>query len=209
MYTYCIITRNDETEDDLAADGTLARENHMALRIKEGLKEYKKVLAVTGGFHSLGLYELLKSVISKKKSFTSSLKKMRAVFPVAYSYEAADALSGYASGIQRPYFYDCVMNKLIHCDDPAGVYSDTVLDLLIGTVRACDKHDIPVSMADASAAQSMMSGLAALRSCHECGLYELEDAITSVIYKWGRKQYPLPCLSTLCTNLPQATRQVI
>ncbi len=75
------------------------------------------------------------------------------------------------------------MNKLIHCDDPAGVYSDTVLDLLIGTVRACDKHDIPVSMADASAAQSMMSGLAALRGCHECGLYELEDAITSSFIK--------------------------
>ena len=38
-------------------------------------------------------------------------------------------------------------------------------------------------MADASAAQSMMSGLAALRGCHECGLYELEDAITSSFIK--------------------------
>lgn len=183
MYTYCIITRNDETENDLAADGTLARENHMALRIKEALKDNKKVLAVTGGFHSLGIYELLKSDNIQKEKLHKLSQKDEGCFPVAYSYEAADALSGYASGIQRPYFYDCVMNKLIHCDDPAGVYSDTVLDLLIGTVRACDKHDIQVSMADASAAQSMMSGLAALRGCHECGLYELEDAVTSSFIK--------------------------
>lgn len=204
MYTYCIITRNDETEDDLAADGTLARENHMALRIKEALKDNKKVLAVTGGFHSLGLYELLKSDNIQKEKLHKLSQKDEGCFPVAYSYEAADTLSGYASGIQRPYFYDCVMNKQIHCDDPAGVYSDTVLDLLIGTVRACDKHDIPVSMADASAAQSMMSGLAALRGCHECGLYELEDAITSSFIK-GEKTIssalPIDLMHKLATDV--------
>ena len=56
----------------------LQGENHMALRIKEALKDNKKVLAVTGGFHSLGLYELLKSDnIQKEKP--CSLKKMKAV----------------------------------------------------------------------------------------------------------------------------------
>lgn len=183
MYTYCIITRNDESEENLTADGTLARENHMALRISEALRENKKVLAVTGGFHSLGIYRLLSGGKIKKERLHKHSAKDEGCFPMAYSYEAADALSGYASGMQRPYFYDCIMKRLCNCEQPEGVYGDTVLELLIGTVRACDRRDIPVSMADAAAAQSMLSGLAALRDCHEWGLYELEDAITSSFIK--------------------------
>ena len=72
--------------------------------IKEALKDNKKVLAVTGGFHSLGLYELLKSDNIQKEKLHKLSQKDEGCFPVAYSYEAADALSGYASGIQRPIF---------------------------------------------------------------------------------------------------------
>lgn len=79
MYTYCIITRNDESKESLTADGTLARENHMALHISKALRENKKVLAVTGGFHSLGIYRLL-SGGKKKKDCTSTRQKTRAVF---------------------------------------------------------------------------------------------------------------------------------
>ena len=193
MYTYCIITRKDETAESLAAEGTLARENHMAMCIKAAMNQYDRVLVVTGGFHSLGLYELLNNNSIKKERLHKRSQKDEGCFPMAYSYEAADALSGYASGMQRPYFYDCVMKKLHLSDDPTGIYSDTILDLLTSTARACSKRELPVSIADAAAAQSMLSGLAAMRGCHECGLYELEDAVTSSFIK-GEK--------TISTSMP-------
>lgn len=52
----------------------------------------------------MGLYELLKSDNIQKEKLHKLSQKDEGCFPVAYSYEAADALSGYASGIQRPYF---------------------------------------------------------------------------------------------------------
>lgn len=93
MYTYCIITRNDESEESLTADGTLARENHMALRISEALRDSKKVLAVTGGFHNLGIYRLLSGGKIKKERLHKHSAKDESCFPMAYSYEAADAWS--------------------------------------------------------------------------------------------------------------------
>ena len=53
----------------------------------------KKVLAVTGGFHSLGIYRLLSGGKIKKERLHKHSAKDEGCFPMAYSYEAADALS--------------------------------------------------------------------------------------------------------------------
>ena len=204
MHTYCILTRNDVKEEEMKADGTSARESHMAVRILESMQEYKRVLVVTGGFHSKGLYEL---VNSGKKIKSPRLHKLpetnHGCFPMAYSYEAADALHGYASGMSYPYFYDCITQKLLETNNPENVYNSTTLDFLVKTQKATVKKDIPVTISDITSAHTLMNGLAALRNTRECGISELFDGVTSTFIK-GEKtvssSIPLDILAKLATG---------
>ncbi len=202
MYTYCSLIRSDATEEELSADGTLVRERYMAANIREAMNTYKRVLVVTGGFHTSGLLKLLEGDIP-----TVDLHKIpddcTGCFPAAYSYEAADALHGYASGMNWPYFYDCIYKNLKNRKDYKGVYDDETLGLLIKTSKEAAKKDIPVSIADVTAAKMLMSGLASLRGARESGMAELIDGVTGAMIK-GEKtvssSMPLDILNKLATG---------
>ncbi|MDO4524922.1 MAG: DUF5682 family protein [Bacteroidales bacterium] len=202
MYTYCSLIRRDATEEDLSADGTLVREHYMAANIRKAMGTYKRVLVVTGGFHTPGLIKLLEGEIP-----TVELHKIpndcTGCFPAAYSYEAADALHGYASGMKWPYFYDCIFKNLKSRKDYGGVYDDETLSLLIKTSKEAAKKNIPVSIADVTAAKMLMSGLASLRGVRECGMTELIDGVTGALIK-GEKTIssamPLDILNKLATG---------
>lgn len=183
MHTYCLLTRADEREEELEAEGTLARERHMAMRIKEALDKGERVLAVTGGLHSLGLAKLLTDGDIKPPRLHKISSELQGCFPTAYSYEAADALHGYASGMSSPGFYDDIMKRLKEGGDPADVYNDATLELLIKTAKESVKKDIAVSIADITSAQTVMTGLAALRNVSQCGMAELYDGVTSAFIK--------------------------
>ncbi|MBQ8966682.1 DUF5682 family protein [Ruminococcus sp.] len=200
MHTYCVLTRNDEDPAELEADGTLARERHMALRIKEALDSGEKVLVVTGGLHSLGLARLLHEGKFKAEKLHRIPADQQGCFPTAYSYQAADALHGYASGMMCPGFYDGITTRLEKGDDPGNVYNDACLELLIRTARESSKKDIPVSIADITSAQSVMTGLAALRNVSQTGLAEVMDGVTSAFIK-GEKN--------LSSSMPLAIMQRI
>ena len=60
----------------------------------------------SGGFHSSGLRKLIRSGNVKAPKLHSIPHDQRGAYPAAYSYEAADALHGYASGMEYPFFYD-------------------------------------------------------------------------------------------------------
>ncbi|MBR1591522.1 MAG: hypothetical protein IJ666_00710 [Ruminococcus sp.] len=204
MHTYCRFTRDDVSQEEMIADGTSARENHMAVRIIEAMQEYRRVLVVTGGFHCIGLYNL---VNSGKKIKSPRLHKMpethHGCFPMAYSYEAADALHGYSSGMSFPYFYDCAMKKLLESNSPEGVYNGITLDFLVRTQKEAVKKDIAVSIADITSAHTLMNGLAALRNAKECGISELFDGVISTFIKGERTvstSIPLDILSKLATG---------
>lgn len=203
MHTYCLITRENTDEDELKSDGTLARESFMAAKIIEALKAYERVLVVTGGFHSSGLLQLVKNGKTKPPALHKIADDCRGAYPAAYSYEAADALHGYASGMAFPYFYDSVFRELSKRGDPHGVYNDLTLDLLVRTAKASAKKDVPVAISDVTAAHTMMNGLAALRGVKECGMYELFDGVTSSFIK-GEKtvssSLPLDLLTKLATG---------
>lgn len=203
MHTYCVLTRNDESKIELEADGTLARERHMAYRIQEALDSGEKVLAVTGGLHSLGLAQVLKAGKIKPFKLHKMTADIQGAFPTAYSYQAADALHGYASGMNCPAFYDGITARLKNGDDAAEVYNNATLELLIATAKESSKRDIPVSIADVTSAKSVMTGLAALRNVSQCGLAELSDGITSAFIK-GEKTMssamPLTIMRTLATG---------
>lgn len=184
MHTYCHISREQTDISELENDATLARERYMAANIAQAMKEYKRVLVVTGGFHSEGLQRLLCEGKDIKKPKLHSLpKESTGSFPAAYSYESADALRGYASGMRGPYFYDRIFKALEENESPEGIYSDIALSFLVDTAKEASKKDIAVSIADITAAQTMLSGLAALRGVRECGLFELFDGVTSAFVK--------------------------
>lgn len=203
MHTYCILTRRETPQAELEADGTLAREQCMASRIQEAMRSYGKILVVTGGFHSAGLYALLQDVDVKPPKLRDFPDDVQNCYPMAYSYTAADALRGYASGMQHPEFYDTLCRALLSGAQPEGIYRAQTLDLLARTAKEAAKKDVPISTADVTAAYSMMEGLAALRGAQECGMYELYDAVTACMIKGERTTataLPLDILGTLATG---------
>ncbi len=202
MHTYCILTRRETPQEELEADATLVREQCMASRIQAAMQVHKKVLVVTGGFHSIGLHELLQKEVKAPKlhSFSPDVQNC---YPMAYSYDAADALRGYASGMQHPKFYDDICKDLLSGTEPEGIYRTHTLDLLAKTAKEAAKKDVPLSIADVTAAYSLMEGLAALRGAQDCGMYELYDGVTSCMIK-GEKTtasaLPLEILGQLATG---------
>ena len=61
MVTMCYFSRVDYPEELLMEEANTARENYMAQNILNYKKEYKRILVVTGGFHTTALMELIKS----------------------------------------------------------------------------------------------------------------------------------------------------
>ncbi len=203
MHAYCILTRQETPEKELEEDGCLVRERHMAVRIREAGAQYGKVLAVTGGFHSLGLWKLLQQGNPAPVPMHSFSDELQSCYPIAYSYEAADALSGYASGMLHPGFYDEICRKLMACDAPERIYSEQCLELLVRTAKESARRDIPVSIADVKAAYGLMEGLAALRGAKECGLFEVYDGVTGALIKGEMTlatSQPLDILGKLATG---------
>lgn len=190
MLTYCILSRKNTPEEELEEDGTILRERYMAKQIAEASKTYKKILVVTGGFHSCGLWELLSKEQDGTYAFTGKPVKLhkeadgqQEVYPMAYSMEAADALNGYASGMQSPGFYQRVWKNLKEQETAAGAYEDAVLHFLASSGRQARRKEESVSSYDEICAFSMARGLAALRGKREPGLYELKDSVRSSFVK--------------------------
>ena len=166
----------------------------MAEQIAKASKTYQKILVVTGGFHTDGIRELLEHQTSDKNNgflkyaekpvkLHSLSDKDQGVYPLAYSMEAADALNGYASGMQSPGFYQQVWERLIKAENPQGAYEDSVLHQLVSAGRKARQKKESLSSYDVICALSMAKGLAALRGKREAGLYELRDAALSSFVK--------------------------
>src|SRR5262245_59801924 len=62
---YCEAVRGTVSSAQMAADGTLAREEHMGHRIAEALRGEGPVVVVTGGFHTPALIEAAKAMGKK------------------------------------------------------------------------------------------------------------------------------------------------
>lgn len=186
MLFYCSLSRSHTPEAELHEDGCILREQRMAMRISEAAGEYRRILAVTGGFHTSGLLSLLNPDLTYKgpaAALHGLTEAEQGVYPLAYSMEAADALNGYASGMPSPGFYDVVWKGLTETGDAAGAYESAVLHQLITAARKARRKKEGISSYDVLCAFSMAKGLAALRGKQEPGLYELQDAALSSFVK--------------------------
>lgn len=205
MMSYCYLTRQNTPQNIMENDGCLVRESFMSKNILEAAKTHKKVLVVTGGFHSYGLYSLINS---EKKIKSPRLhhfdEKQQNVYAMAYTLEAADALNGYASGMQNPGFYESVWKKIKDNSEPIEtVYENTVFDILLKTAKQASKEKLLITMSDILSAVTMYNGLRLIRDKKSVGLYELYDSVQSCFIKGevnSASDLPLRILSKIATG---------
>lgn len=204
MYTYCYITRCNTPEEEMLADGCLVRESCMADHIRQAAAAHQRVLVVTGGFHSYGLYQLMTGAVKPQKYRVHAFpEKVQDVYAMPYSFEAADALSGYSSGMQHPGFYDRVWQGLLDSDNATQAFPSAVLNTLLQCAKACVKDKLLITLSDISSAVTMIQGLSLLRDKHSEGLYELYDSVKSCFIKGEANTasaLPLRLLSRIATG---------
>lgn len=198
LNVYCLLTREHTPDAELMEDGCFAREQHMAQRIREAREAHQKVLVVAGGFHIYGLLHPRTDlpIPPEPKSGT------QAVWPMRYTMPAMDALSGYASGMPCPGFYERVWNCLRE-EKPEDAWNGAVLDHVVQTGRRLRKQGDTISPADEIAAMDQARGLAALREKPAAGLYELQDSVLSCFVKGQADEshcQPLRILAQITTG---------
>ena len=176
MNTYCLLSRQHTDPTALEQDGCLAREAHMAQRIRDAMEVYKKVLVVAGGFHIRGLLHP-KTVAA---AYAMIPPESQSVYPMRYTMPAADALSGYASGMPAPGFYADIWQAM---HEEGDAWDRVILDYLVRTGRALRRKGATISTFDETCALDQARGLAALRDKTAPGLYELQDAVLSCFVK--------------------------
>ena len=178
MNAYCLLVRRHTPERALEEDGCLAREAHMAMRIRAAAGQYRRVLVVAGGFHLWGLLHPL-----PVPAWDEALPEgVQSVYPMRYTLPAADALSGYASGMPSPGYYADLWTAL-HSMDPAEAWTAVTLDYLVKTGRQLRREGETISAVDERCAFQQARGLAELREKPSPGLYELQDAVLSSFVK--------------------------
>ena len=190
MLTYCGLSRFHTPDEELEAEGCILRERYMAEQIARASKDYKKILVVTGGFHTYGLGRLLKkeeegglSFLGEPVDLHGPNQGLQSVYPMAYTMEAADALNGYASGMQSPGFYHQIWKRLEAGEGPEKAYQDAVLHFLATSGKRARGKDESISAYDEICALSMAEGLAELRGKKGPGLYELRDSALACFVK--------------------------
>ncbi len=179
MLSYCYLSRINTSEESLIEEACIEREIFMAAKIQEYIKKHKKILVVTGGFHTYGIISLLEN--ENKPKLHKFNKDDSNVYIMPYSMEASSMLNGYASGMPFPYFYENVWNNII--DKNKKFYEDAVLKNIVKTGKKVRKEDGCLSTFDEICAFNMCKGLANLRGKKQCGVYELIDGITSSFIK--------------------------
>lgn len=177
MNLYCLLARQSTPEPEMLADGCLARETHMARRICEAAAKHRRVLVVAGGFHIEGLLHP-----AGVEALSAPPKSSQSVYPMRYTLPAADALSGYASGMPAPGYWASVWAAL-HDGAPGDVWERVALDYLVRAGRRLRRAGETLSAADETCALQQARMLAQLREKPGPGLYELRDAVLGSFVK--------------------------
>ncbi|MFC4160662.1 DUF5682 family protein [Chitinimonas lacunae] len=179
VFAYCAMARLDYEPEVLEAEGSLPRERHMAGHIAAWLKRIDgPIVVVTGGFHTLGLIELLDGEPTLPAASTTE-----PAWLIRYSFDRLDALNGYASGMPSPAYYQRVWEAL--ASDEAAPRQRVAAELLTALAhdgRARDLGD-GLSTAGVEAALLQAGRLAELRGHPGPGRYDLLDAIRSCFVK--------------------------
>lgn len=209
VFTYCTLSRLCYTDEQLAEEGHLAREVFMRQCIAQAKVSYKRILVVTGGFHTYGLVaprtlnqsesaDLLES--TNERQVEKQIEEQ--IYPMVYTFQEADQLNGYASGMPYVNYYQQIWKQL-SARKPAEVFKQSNLYMISTLLKELRKNEEAISTSDGIEAFAMIQGLAQLRQKREGGVYELQDGIRTAFVK-GEDSFanvkPLELLSTLLTG---------
>jgi hypothetical protein len=169
LATYCAMARLDYTPEALRRDGTEAREACMAAAIKDELARNEAegragvVLVVTGGFHTAALPALVAAGVPRPKPIALT-EDEAGTWLMRYSFDQLDALSGYASGMPSPAYYDRLWTQA--GEEALAAHGEGVAaDVIVEIGRLARQRNLPalISTPDAIAAVQMARQLAVLR----------------------------------------------
>ncbi|OWR27412.1 hypothetical protein CDO73_22605 [Saccharibacillus sp. O23] len=220
VFAYCTLSRMTYSPETLRSEGDLDREARMRAHIAEARAQFGRVLVVTGGFHTYGLIvgeaesgqadseERSGAACGRSAGSSGSPRPSRegghvrkSIYPMVYTFEEADRLNGYASGMPHVGYYDRVWTLLQGGE--ASPYERAGLELLARLGRDLRSEDEAASTSDGIEAFALLQGLAALRGKSQGGAYELTDAVTAAFIKGERTRTsdkPLEKLLTLMTG---------
>lgn len=192
VFAYCALARSDYETAVLEAEGSLARERHMAAHIRRrhgalrAAGDDGAIVVVTGGFHTLALQQML---AEKEKARNVAAPSARAGatagdWLIRYSFDRLDALNGYAAGMPSPAWHQWVWESTQA--SPDGPRLDRVTaDVLAGFAQRNRERGMSeqVSTADVQAALLQALRLAALRGHAGPGREDVLDALRSCFVK--------------------------
>ncbi|MGG3283845.1 DUF5682 family protein [Paenibacillus solani] len=209
VFTYCTLSRLCYSHHELALSGDVEREEHMRMRIAEASRDYKRVLVITGGFHTYALLQKIdwkadplshlsiprkqtatpqqpnplqkENVMTKETVESDPAVTDHQVYPMVYTFAEADRLNGYASGMPYVNYYQMVWNEIQKRS--THPYLRAGLSFLAQLTRRLRNRNEAVSTSDAIEAYRMIQGLADLRGKREGGVFELLDASLSSFVK--------------------------
>lgn len=182
VFGWCAAARFDYEPEVLEAEGSLARERHMAAHLRRWRERVQgPLVVVTGGFHTP---ELLVSWQTAEATPTTPRPSAEdGAWLIRYSFDRLDALNGYASGMPSPGYYQRVWERLAGPEpDPFTAVALEALSGFAGRLREEDRGDA-ASTALVQAAALQVVRLAALRDNVGPGRQDLLDAIRSCFIK--------------------------
>jgi hypothetical protein len=182
--SWCHFARVDASNEELKADGTLAREAAMATAIQKELgKGTERIIVVTGGFHTVVLPKLVASELPSDISASKPDNQGKLNCLIRYSFEQLDALNGYAAGMPSPYYYDQLWNS--SRNESHTSFADIAAKILVelGLLTRRKKLAVALSPADEIAALEQSRRLAWLRGHPGPTREDLLDGIRSCFVK--------------------------
>jgi len=182
---WCRLARADASPDELAADGTEAREKAMAAAIQAELAAQRGlVVVVTGGFHAVALPGLVAGSRLRAAAAPPSEPLEENTCLVRYSFEQLDALNGYTAGMPSPFYYDLLWREARLAPLPevlAKVAARVLVEL--GRRTRQQKLAVGVSSSDEIAALEQASRLARMRGHPGPTREDLLDGVRSCLVK--------------------------
>jgi hypothetical protein len=192
VFAYCALARAGYEAEVLEAEGSLARERHMAAHIRRrrallaAAGDARPIVVVTGGFHTIALQQMLAAPTPKpapKPARAAGALPARD-WLIRYSFDRLDALNGYAAGMPSPAWHQWVWDSAqAGADGPRldGVAADAIARLAQqGRARGLAE---PLSTADVQAAVLQALRLAGLRGHAGPGREDVLDALRSCFVK--------------------------
>lgn len=188
VLAYCGMARSSYEAEVLEAEGSLARERHMAAHIRRrhaalrAAGDQGAIVVVTGGFHTLALQQMLAAETAAPPAARTG--GSIGDWLVRYSFDRLDALNGYAAGMPSPAWHQWVWESAQ--SGPGGPQLDVVTAGVLarfaqqGRARGLSDQS---STADVESALLQALRLAALRGHAGPGRGDVLDALRSCFVK--------------------------